>query len=312
MATSGSKDFNRTRDQIIDGAIRLLANNRTGKVGLDNQRTEAAEALNMLIKALQAEGIGLWMNTEAAVFLSTNEEYYSLGSAGDNASSSWVKTELSADESSGDLTIEVDSITDMTTGDFIGVELDDGTIQWTTIDGVPTALTITLAAVLTDDASTNNHVYTYTTKLARPLEIVEARVRRNDNSEISLIPISRDEYMELTDKATPGTVVQHYYDTQLDAGRLYVWPVATDLKEYIKITARIPMDDFDASTDNAEMPVEMLRALKWLLAADIALEYNTDLEKVHIIRKEARLIKEQIMLSDKEYTSVYFTLGASR
>ncbi len=312
MATSGSKDFNRTRDQIIDGAIRLLANNRTGKVGLDNQRTEAAEALNMLIKALQAEGIGLWMNTEAAVFLSQSGEYYSLGSAGDNASSSWVKTELSADAASGAATITVDSITGMTNGDFAGIELDDGTIQWTTINGVPAALTITLTDVLTDSSTENNHVYTYTTKLARPLEIVEARVRRNDNSEIALIPISRDEYMELTDKATTGTVVQFYYDPQLDAGRLYVWPVATDLKEYIKITARIPMDDFDASTDNAEMPVEMLRALKWLLAADIALEYNTDLEKVHIIRAEARRIKEQIMLSDKEYTSVYFTLDASR
>lgn len=308
MATSGSKDFTRTRDQIIDGAIRILGHNRGGKIGLDQQRIEASEALNMLFKSWQAEGIGLWVNTESAVFLSPNEEYYSLGSSGDHASAVWVKTELSADAASGAAAISVDSIEGISDEDNVGIVLSDGTIQWTTVNGTPSGSTITLTAVLTGAASEDGHVYTYTTRLARPIEIIEARVRRSDDTEIVLIAISRDEYMALTSKDTTGTVVQYYYDPQLDLGRLYVWPVATDLKEYIKLTARVPFDDFDAATDNAEMPVELLRALKWNLAADLSLEYETELEKVHVIRAEARKIKEQIMLDDKEYTSVFFTL----
>lgn len=307
MAVSGSKDFTLTRNEIIDGAIRLLGNDSGGKLGISSQRTEAAEALNLIVKGLQTEGIGIWMNVEVAVFFTDDTEYYSLGSSGDHATSSWVKTELSADASSGDATFTVDSITGMSDGDYLGIELDDDTVQWTTINGTPSSLTITPTAALSGDASENNHVYTYTTKITRPVEIIEARIHDNDDNEVTLSPISRSEYMGIPDKDSPGTPSQYYYDTQLDAGRLYVWPVADNMKEYIKLTARVAIDDFDAAANNAQMPVETLRALKWLLAAEIALEYDgIDLQKVHLLRARARELKQEIFLADKEYTSVFF------
>jgi len=79
------------------------------------------------------------------------------------------------------------------------------------------------------------------------------------------------------------------------------------MKEYIVYTARVPMDDFDAAANNAQLPNETLRALKWALADELTLEYETDLQKVHIIHARAAEAKVQLMDVDKEYASVYFT-----
>jgi len=61
MATSGSTDFNVTRDQVIAGALRLCGALGQGETPTATQVSEAAEALNMLVKAWQADGMPLWV-----------------------------------------------------------------------------------------------------------------------------------------------------------------------------------------------------------------------------------------------------------
>ena len=51
--------------------------------------------------------------------------------------------------------------TGFTNGNNIGVTLNDGSTQWTTINGVPTGTTIPLAAALTQASSVNNFAFTY-------------------------------------------------------------------------------------------------------------------------------------------------------
>ena len=50
-------------------------------------------------------------------------------------------------------TMEVDDTTGMTAGDIIGVELDNGTWHWTTIDGVTDGDTVELTAGLAGDGA---------------------------------------------------------------------------------------------------------------------------------------------------------------
>lgn len=61
MSTSGSTDFNITRDQLITGALRLCGAVAQGESPTAAQISEASEALNMLIKAWQADGMPLWV-----------------------------------------------------------------------------------------------------------------------------------------------------------------------------------------------------------------------------------------------------------
>jgi hypothetical protein len=44
-------------------------------------------------------------------------------------------------------------VTGVATTYNIGVQLDDGTFQWTTVNGAPSGFTVTLTAVLTDSAA---------------------------------------------------------------------------------------------------------------------------------------------------------------
>ncbi len=309
MAVSGSKDFTVTEDEIIEGAIRLLGDHENFKLGPTPEKTQAREALNMMAKAWQAEGIGIWMFTEAALFLGASTESYNIGPSGDHATASFVKTELASAGAAGDTDLTVDSITGISADDQLGIELDDNTIQWTTVNGTPSGSTVVATVALTGAAAVDNHIYTYTTKLTRPLEIIEARLHQDDDNEITINLISREEYMLLADKDTTGPLTQAYYDKQLTNIKLFVWPTAVNMKEYVKFTARLAVDDFDAAANNAQFPVEWLRALKFNLAAEIAIEYDVSPEKLIMLETKARITKKQAQRFDKEFTSIFFEAG---
>jgi len=136
---SGSYDYNLTAAQIITEAMELI-----GKVGVglpisSEDQSTCLRSLEMMVKSWAGEGIGLWAEKEAFLFPQYNTNSYNIGPSGDNATFTGYKTEIATAASSGDSTITVDDDDDMTDGDYIGIELDDGTLQWTTIDGTPAA-----------------------------------------------------------------------------------------------------------------------------------------------------------------------------
>lgn len=75
MATSGSTDFSVTRDQLISGALRIAGAIAQGETPTATQVTEAAEALNMFVKELQADGMPLWAIKQYAVTLTATSTY---------------------------------------------------------------------------------------------------------------------------------------------------------------------------------------------------------------------------------------------
>jgi hypothetical protein len=134
---------------------------------------------------------------------------------------------------------------------------------------------VTLAAVLTDDVDSGAVVYNYTTKMDAPLEIIEARVRDSSGNDTPINMVSRSEYVALSDKDSAGTPNTGFFDKLLTSPRLYLWPVNDNVENRIFMTVKIPLDDFDASANNAQFPVEWLRALKYNLAVELAPEYMT-------------------------------------
>ena len=78
MATSGSTDYSQTRDDIIKRALRLIGALAQGESPTTDQVTEAAVALNGLVKAWEADGMPLWAIKERTITLQATTNSYTL------------------------------------------------------------------------------------------------------------------------------------------------------------------------------------------------------------------------------------------
>jgi hypothetical protein len=282
MATSNSTNFTLNRDQIIRQALLNLRKTDPALTVDAQDITDGATALNLLIKGWQTDGLFLWLNQEVCLHLAYNTKSYLLGPSGDNCAttSDAAYTQLGGDEALGQTVLTVDSISGITDGDFIGIELDTGTIQWTTVNGVPAETDVTVTDALTGAASEDNYVFHYTSKISRPTMILEARLRDVDEVDVPLqVHSSRNDFFQITDKTTTGTTLEVYYEPLITNGRLYVWPVAgtVDITDRIIMTVQRVIEDFDSSADNFDGPVEALPALIWGLSAYLAPMYGVDI-----------------------------------
>lgn len=79
MATSNSTDFIVNRDQLIAGALRLCGALALGETATADQVTEASEALNMMVKAWQADGMALWAIKDYSLALTLSTQTYEIG-----------------------------------------------------------------------------------------------------------------------------------------------------------------------------------------------------------------------------------------
>ena len=307
MTTSGTYVYSRTGAQIITEALQLIGVYAADESTSSSDSTTCLATLNMMIKAWQGEGIGLWTKRDAALFLEYDETEYLIGPTGDNATSSWVKTEIATAADKTDSTITVDDDEDISDGDYIGIKLDDGTLQWTTVDGDPAANVITLDDALTDDSAVDSHVYAYTTKLARPIEIADVMLRDASGNERPIRIKSRQEYMALPNKEDRGSINIVHYNPLLTDGKLYTWQACNDVHEYLKFTAKIPIENFDATSDTPDFPQEWLLALSWNLAVNIAPKFGRLLNNVFELRAQA--YKQAIADFDREDNSIFISVG---
>lgn len=334
MATSGTVTFRTNRDQIINGALRLVGaidpENSSGPT--TNQVTYAAEALNLMVKSWEAIGLQVWERKYGVIFPQQGQGIFVLGSpgpGGDHAclstpmGSGYVQTILTADASSGATTISVTSTsglsttgitaTSITSGYNIGIQLGTGAIQWTTVNGAPSGTTVTLTAPLTADAVAGAYVYCYQTKLIRPLQILDAFIQQlsGDSNYPSLggdqIPvriISKDEYNRFGSKSSQGTPVQLAYDAQENSGNVYVYPTFLTVSTLLFIEFTKPIDDFTSATDDYDLPQEWGEALKFNLAYRIAPEYEVPKDKYGMIKEQALSLFEFVKSYDQENASL--------
>lgn len=278
MATSGSTNFSRNRNEIIHEALELLNVVGAGETASPEDITAASNTLNIMTKAWQAQGRHLWALQEATLLLTKGTESYTL--AGARGSNTVVKTELSADEASGQTVISVDSSAGMTAADVVGIELDDGTIHYTTIVSVDSSTQITITDATTGAAAENRHVYTYTTALGRPLRVPHVRLRDSADNDRELEQYSREEYFNLPDKDVQGKPTGYYYDPQLSTGTLYLYPAPDSVKDRIQLTYERAFEDFDGATNDPDFPQEWLQALTWNLALNLAPKYEIAQSKI--------------------------------
>ena len=305
MTTSGSVDFSVSRDNILYDALHIV-----GAVGPDDTPaaawiTHAARQLNKIVKALGSKGPSLWARKTGYILPVSNTNTVALGPSGGHATLSYVHTQTSAVSASAATTITVDSITGISASDNIGVELDDGTMQWTTVNGAPSGSTVTLTAALTDDVAVDAHVYTYTTKLQRPLRIMDAFLHNEEqDTDIYIDVVAKLDYDLLGSKETEGVVDQLTYDPQLERGTAYFAPRFEDGSRVITIIFQRPFEDFDVSTDTPDFPQEWYDYLTLATAVRLGPVYGLPVQDRQALRAEAKEALDMVLGNEPEEGSL--------
>ena len=79
MAISSSYNFATSRNEIIAGALRILGVIGEGDTPSTNQYTTGAEALNMLVKAWENDGLPIWLIKKQQITLISGTNTYAIG-----------------------------------------------------------------------------------------------------------------------------------------------------------------------------------------------------------------------------------------
>jgi hypothetical protein len=311
MTTSGTATFSYNRDQIIKMAYRKLGVLNASETPSPQMVTDASDALNLWVKALNATGLHIWTETEATVFLQPNQNSYDLGiGSADHATETYTATTLTAAAASSATSISVSSATGFVTTYNIGVVLDSGSIFWTTQNGAAAGTSIPLLAGLPGSASGGNAVYVYQTNIIRPLRVVSTR-RYNFASAIDtqMGMMSRIDYRNQPNKTATGVPTSTFYDPRGGAntvGRLNVWPAPQDASNAVKMTWWRPVQDFTSSANTPDLPTEWGLALIWNLAKEMGPEFDVAPNRWAMIKEMAAGHLENVSGWDREPESYLF------
>lgn len=304
MSRSGSYNFALDRDTIVKRAMQLVNIININQTARGADQAYAIDIFQSMIKLWQAEGIQLWNRKQATLFTAYQDRQYTISNASssDHVANTYVQTVLSGNEALGQTALSVASSTGMTAADNIGIELDDGTRQWTTLVSVDSATQVTITASLTSAAASGNTVVAYTSKIAdKPLRILDMRNidLNNESSSISMENIGYDQYFNIPVKNSDGRPLNFYYDKLLDAGELYVFPRPDDVDVLLEFTYHEAIEDVDSSTNSVDFPTEWTLPLIYGLGAELCIAYGK-FEEFKTIKPLADSYKEIVRNFDND------------
>ena len=286
MATSGSWDYNLTAANVVDMAAENLGILAAGATIATADQTLLLRRLNVIAKQFQGtadgmQGMKVWTRQTITLFLSKGQQSYEIGPAATDARSTtqYGRTTLSSAEAAGQTVLSITSNTDttnypgttvtMTNGDIVGVVLDDGTIQWSTISGTPST-TATIADALTGDASSGNYVYWFTSRAQRfpSWESVWLRDRNRNDTELAVFRNSREYNLGVADKYASGDPTSVLIEPKRITTRVTFDSQPTDVTDQVYFSVMYPAEDYDATTNDIAFPQEWLRPLAWQLTKE--------------------------------------------
>lgn len=298
--------YEKTAGDLIRDALRAAT--ITG-ISLPVQPSDFAQGqmlLNDILASWQTKQIHVWSNTEAFLPLNPNQQQYSLGLTGEHCFTDYTYTTTTAAALSGATTIELDT-SGMTAGQFIGIELSNGTRQWALIDTVTNVDELEIDTALTENVAESATVYVYTAKIDQPVRILSVRYADGPiYDEIPTWQISRDEYYNQPSKTATGATNSWYYWRDLSVGKLNIWPIADNCTRVLRFTFIKPQYIPEDQSESILIPPEWYAPLKFKLAADLGITYAIDTNKQIVLEQKAAQYLEEAMSTDNEFSSFSF------
>jgi hypothetical protein len=280
------------------------------------QYSDGVFQLNAMVKSLEATGLHVWTEQEAILFLQVGQPKYVIGNGGTAHTSDadqWEQLSLQSSVLAGSPDLPFALVLGVSVNDSIGVVLDSGLTFWSTVSAVSDT-SITLADPLPSSASGGNFVLVYTTPILRPLKVPKARLLTFQPtggagpSETPMTVLSRQGYMDLPNKLSPGVPTQWFYSPQRDQGYFYVWPVPIASNWAVRFTWYRPLQDYLVPNDTSDFPQEWINPLIWNLAHEMGPSYSVPPAKWAMIEKMAEQWGDVVLSYDRESEDVQFGL----
>lgn len=307
MATSGNVSFTMTAEKVIDKAFGKIGVKVAEQALQPEEIQDGLDALNLMVKSWQAQGLHLWAKDEGVLFLDVGKTDFNLGPSGDEATrlDDFIGTTSTIAKIVNDKVFPVASTVGMAIGDKAGIELDDNTRHWTTILSVDSAVQITVVTGIPSVSKLGSTVFTFTSLIERPQRVLSFRRKAfADDNEIPVNTWSRQQYFNQVNKVSQGTVVNAYYSPQLTNGRMYVWQTASSVNDLVRFTFERALEDISDKEDDLDFPAEWLEAIIYNLAERLADDYDAPPVKVQSVALKAAKFLDDLLGWDEEMTSL--------
>lgn len=140
-----------------------------------------------------------------------------------------------------------------------------------------------------------------------PIRVLDCFKRDSQGNDVSIEITSRYDYDTLGQKSNQSVVNQIWYNPQLGNGIVTVYNPPSQVGDVLHIIIQRQIQDFNLATDNPDFPQEAYRMLVWILADEIALEYQCPADVRKEINAKATIYKEKFFDFEQEQASIYFT-----
>jgi hypothetical protein len=328
VATSGSWDYSVTAANVIQAAYEDLGVIEPGATVASTDSAMALTRLNLLVKQWQgqtdfAPGLKVWTRQRIALFLEYGQQEYLVGPAsGDSrCSTGWGHTTIDVAEAASQTVISVAATTDsttnprssdtMTASDIIGIEMDDGTMHWSTVSSISAGDTVTIGDATPDTAAVGNHVYWFTSRAQRFVHLESALLRNADNNNdipLQIIRTTQEYDYGIADKYSDGTPTAILVEPQRLNTRIWLDTQPNDMGYFIVLTAMYPAEDYDATSNDIAFPQEWYAALSWELAFRLCPSKGSNwTQAMETNRQNALMLARSV---NPEVSSLYFQPNA--
>lgn len=263
MSVSGVTTWNPTKSQLIHRALRIVGAVGSGQTASGSIYSDASDALNGLIKSLQAEGASLFHISDyesaaqtATVITGTDSLNYtckrSHTSAADNRPITGAKWTL------------------------YWVQEGTGGSGWVT-----------------------STAYTSNADLSLPASTIgmEYAILNDGDNDYELSPIPYNEYLKYTQKSSVGRPDQFSIDWQLTPV-VYFWPRPDQTTYVYRFRVLREVYDFNANGDTMDFTKIWNEALVFGLAERLSHEYAMDLNERQLLLSRFEKAKSKAMGKD--------------
>ena len=291
MASSGSRDFELDVAEYVEEAFE-----RCGlevRTGYDLQ--SARRYLNILYADWANRGLNRWTMTQESITLASGIAEYPLGTLTMTVAASGS---FSVGETlTGGTSSATASITSKPSATSMAITIPSGTFSSgeTLTGGTSSATTTLSSAVSFEDVQSS-------------IDVLSAVIRQNsgtsNQADTSISRISRDTFINISNKRSTSTPSQYYVDRQITP-KIKLWPTPNSSALLLVFDRMRRIEDVDTMTNTADVPFRFYPCLTAGLAYYLSMKRAPALTKMMKAVYEEEF--ERAAAEDRDRTSLSLT-----
>lgn len=140
------------------------------------------------------------------------------------------------------------------------------------------------------------------------LKILEVVYRDSEGSDTKMIPLTREEYWNLSDKTSSGEPTQFFYDPNSQStSKMYVWPTPDAISDdgTLRVVYQHHIEDINLAGNNIAVPTEWLETIKYGIMVRLAPMYGYPVQERSLLLREYREMLKESLDWDTEQESIY-------